>query len=983
MRNNRIIKTLVAAVFLLALFTISVLAQEGSFTESFDDPSLPGWNRSSEVTVEDGILHLDPGNHIAKGGNWQDMELSTRLQRSGGGEIVIFYQTSAAGSYILVIGPDFIISQRESGGVVSELAAKSPLAIPLEDWFEVKISVSGGNHQIMIDGVNVLESEDADPLPPGGMGFETLGGAYLEVDEITIIVAGNGESASVDETPEPTAIHTVMPNFDPTSQSWIRLGGPLGGLGYDIRMHPDDPDIMYVTDANAGVHKSDDGGQTWISVNEGIDLRTGITGDLIPVFCLTIDPNNNDTIWIGLTGVGGIYRSGDAGRTWQKRTQGIIEENGLTIRGITVEPGNSNIVYAAGEVSSFVWAGESRSGRGFDMTMGVVYKSTDGGQNWDAIWRGDNLARYIWIDPTNTQIIYVSTGIFDREAANTDVEANDPGGVGIIKSTDGGRSWEVIDADNGLTGLYVGTLFMHPEDPRTLLAGTGHDYWSGPHDQGGVELTAAGVFISNDGGNSWRRTLEGEPIYSVEYCIGNPDIAYAAGPYSVYRSENGGDSWKRVSGGQDSRGYWGPPGVVAGFPIDIQCDPRDHDRLFVNNYGGGNFLSEDGGKTWVDASKGYSGAIVFGGLAMSPSDPTRIYAGARSGLFSSNDSGETWAGLAYEPARHAEITALGVSPVDADIIISSPWDISRLVRSETGGIDWQPMKRFGEQSASRAADLVFSVTDPNIAYLALSNPDCKYLGFDACKKRGGGIYKSNDGGLTWSNANDDNTKAINAMSIAVDPVDADIVYVAAIGKGAFKSSDGGASWEKLSLNCDVWSLAVHPTDSSVIYAGCQGGLHISKDSGETWNRPTAGLPPQALYIDIVIDPSSPNSIWAADYFSGIYFSDDDGSNWVSHNEGLTVRAVTDLVISQDGRTLFAATHGGGVYRLDLEDQPPESTASSVAGTQPVTEAASVDEVSSESEPTELDRGVVIGIVLAVIVIGAMTIIISRRRRRQV
>ena len=74
--------------------------------------------------------------------------------------------------------------------------------------------------------------------------------------------------------------------------------------------------------------------------------------------------------------------------------------------------------------------------------------------------------------------------------------------------------------------------------------------------------------------------------------------------------------------------------MVAGFPIDMQCDPRDANRVFVNAYGGGNFLSEDGGQTWRVASKGYTGALMAQ-VAVVQDDPARVYACARSGVFAS------------------------------------------------------------------------------------------------------------------------------------------------------------------------------------------------------------------------------------------------------------------------------------------------------------------------------------------------------------
>src|SRR3972149_278995 len=232
-------------------------------------------------------------------------------------------------------------------------------------------------------------------------------------------------------------------------QAWVRLGGPPGGLGYDIRMRPDNPDIMYVTDAFSGVHVSRDGGRTWTPSNEGIDGRAGLSSDAIPVFSLTIDPNNYDILWVGLQGQRGIYRSVDGGRSWERMDRGIHNDFGITIRGFAVEPGNSNVVYAAGELDSYAWSGKPKRGVFFDLVKGVIYKTTDGGLQWKEIWRGDNLARYVWIDPTNHNTLYASTGIFDREAANSDPAAGSPGGVGVIKSLDGGLTWNSMNAGLG------------------------------------------------------------------------------------------------------------------------------------------------------------------------------------------------------------------------------------------------------------------------------------------------------------------------------------------------------------------------------------------------------------------------------------------------------------------------------------------------------------------------------------------------------
>ena len=187
---------------------------------------------------------------------------------------------------------------------------------------------------------------------------------------------------------------------------------------------------------------------------------------------------------------------------------------GFSFRGITVDPYNSNIVYAACEINSLRWYGDLLTGYEFDKTMGAVYKTEDGGDSWYEIWYGDNLARYIWIDPLDTQVLYVSTGIFDREAANSDTTTNDPGGVGILKSFDGGLHWE--EKNNGLTNLYIGSLFMHPKDPDILLAGADNASYG----QG------VGVFRTTDGGDNWTKVLA-QPAQSVEFAVAGSLIACA------------------------------------------------------------------------------------------------------------------------------------------------------------------------------------------------------------------------------------------------------------------------------------------------------------------------------------------------------------------------------------------------------------------------------------------------------------------------
>ena len=345
------------------------------------------------------------------------------------------------------------------------------------------------------------------------------------------------------------------------------MGGPIGGVGYDIRMDPRNPDVMYVTDAMTGVHKSVDGGTNWFPTNQGIDKRLGPSSDEIPVFCLTLDPNQPDTIWVGLQDVGGVYRSDDGGQTWQLKNSGIPYTAGFTVRGVAVEPGNSNIVYVSGEIASWRWNSHVQMpGVEFDRVKGVVYKSTNGGNSWQQIWFGESLARYVIIDPQNVNSLYVSTGIFDREAANSDPVSRTPGGLGVLHSIDGGETWN--QANNGIGNLYVGSLYMHPKNSQVLLAASGNNSYR----DGG------GVYITRDGGQNWKYKA-GTHITSVEISERDPDVMYAAGDYEFFRSDDGGHSWMKLS----PESGWGVAGIRPGFPIDLQVDPRNSQRIFVNN----------------------------------------------------------------------------------------------------------------------------------------------------------------------------------------------------------------------------------------------------------------------------------------------------------------------------------------------------------------------------------------------------------------
>jgi photosystem II stability/assembly factor-like uncharacterized protein len=923
---------IVLVMGLLLGVVLSVQAQEVGFNEPFDDPALPGWDHNPNAVGIDGVLRLEGGGFAFHPGEWINFELSLRVRRTGSEEIIVLFQSSEGQSYILVIGVDFVLLQREAAGNLVELASAYAVEIPQESWFGLQAHALDGGFLLLLNDQLILEAADQNPLPPGGIGFEVLGGTIGEFDDLELRLLGDQEPGQESEPQQP---ESQTPEGEPAASgdlAWVRTGGPLGGLGYDVRMRPDNPDKMYVTDAFAGVFISDDGGQNWYASNQGISAAGGMSGDAIPIFCLTIDPTNYDIIWTGTQGVRGIFRSEDGGKTWQKRDNGVIEDEGITFRGFTVDTNDNNIVYAAAEITGWTWAGKDMVGREFDRVKGVVYKTTNGGQNWSAVWRGDNLARYIWIDPRDSDVLYISTGIFDREAADSDPIAGTPGGEGVLKSTDGGQTWQNIN--NGLKNLYVGTLFMHPENPDILLAGTGNNQY---HEQ-------SGVYFTSDGGMTWQQTLVGRGGISVEFSSLDPNIAYAGDTDGIFRSIDGGWTWEQMDSEEQG---WGTLGVLAGFPIDFQVDPRDPNRIFANNYGGGNFLSEDGGATWTVASTGYTGAQVRA-IAVDPNDPARVYVAARSGIFVSQDGGNNWQGLSFPPARVLEWNAVAIDPNNSrNILAANNWLMGSILRSMDGGISWGLPVPEGEMGYAWRS----------LAY-APSNSKIIYAGAGAFSSAGSfndelegiGINLSTDGGVSWNSANDGNSEKAQVAGLAVSPIDAQVVFAATVNKGLLLSRDSGQNWTRLSQglpgNYSAFSVAVSPDQPDWVYVGLnRQGLYRSTDGGTSWVQASPGLNPESQISSIIFDPTNAQVIYAADRSGGVFRSTDSGQRWQAINQGLLTRAVNALSISSDGLHLYAATEGGGVFRLDLNGQPPVSS-----GTPLIFEDLTEDEGERAEQP---------------------------------
>ena len=563
-----------------------------------------------------------------------------------------------------------------------------------------------------------------------------------------------------------------LPNTNDPLNTWIKTKGPIGGLGYNVRYRHDNPDIMYFTDVWSGVQKSTDGGLNWIQSNgEGqgnIDFRVGPSLDNIPVYALRIDPNDEDILWIGLQDNGGLFKSYDGGQFWESKHNGLdsnkiipqqksqnadeeedASELQLNVRMIEVEPGNSDVVYVMGDVDTQV------DGFQFNRTRGFVFKSTDGGEQFELVGDFANLTRWLFFtNSEDTEKLLVTTGLFDREpdtAAEKEYEelsddAIPSGlGVGVFISNDGGKNWhESNQGINHKRSMHFGGADQSPFDEKLIIIASGNDVDNSLRDYSGA------IYKSIDGGGSWKDV---SPLYSglgmfgaVAFAESDKNIVYVAGENEFLRSTDQGETWIIQE-------HWGPPGIKPGNPIDMVVSKSDPNTVFINNYGGGVFKTEDGGKTWIEWSNGYSGANIFG---ISATSTGCLAANGRSKIHLSADFGETWQGILYGKSRNLG-DGLAIKFLSHDdsnqTIIATDANNGHLYYSNNLGNDWE--------IATGLVNIEHSLFEESfgihIVEEASSNPMVLYAGYIQSKikghdphqldeiERSPGMYKSVDG----------------------------------------------------------------------------------------------------------------------------------------------------------------------------------------------------------------------------------------------
>jgi hypothetical protein len=184
-------------------------------------------------------------------------------------------------------------------------------------------------------------------------------------------------------------------------------------------------------------------------------------------------------------------------------------------------------------------------------------------------------------------------------------------------------------------------------------------------------------------------------------------------------------------------------------------------------------------------------------------------------------------------------------------------------------------------------------------------------------------------------------------------------------------------------------VAVSPVDASFLLTSIhERGLFVSGDGGVSWRQISSGLESNGSHHRVVFDPTNARIAYTTDTFSGVYRSTDAGLTWLQINTGLDMRAATGLAVSADGQHVYVGTNGAGVYRLDLNGQPPVPVSQpEVAETEPP--APSTPAVPGTVTPSAAPAGasgrsaanwLYLGLGVAALVLIALAFVLGRRSR---
>ena len=398
--------------------------------------------------------------------------------------------------------------------------------------------------------------------------------------------------------------------------------------------------------------------------------------------------------------------------------------------------------------------------------------------------------------------------------------------------------------------------------------------------------------------NDWRNT--GPPGGDVRGLVvdpSNPDRFYFGTlDGQIYTSADGGKRWQLLYN-------FGKPRL---FVDHIIVDPRNPRVLYVgahrHNQPGGFFKSTDGGVTWRESSQLKNEALHS--LAQSESDPNTLIAGTFTGIFRSDDAGESWKQLPTQSTQGLiHVESLAIDPRTANTMYAGTFYLP--YKSTDGGQSWRSIKNG-------------IIDDSDIFAIDIDPLDPNHIIASACS----GIYESKNGGEAWRKVQGIPSQSRRTRAILQHPSVPGMVY-AGTTEGFWRSDKGGDpdSWMvTTSRQLEINSIAVHPSRPDMVFIGTNNyGVMVSNDAGKTFTPTNGGFSGRFANV-ILADRETPNRIYASTINTAtgggfLFVSNDNGESWRPSMRSMPSRLITYAIL-QDARNADVIYLGTnlGVYR---------------------------------------------------------------------
>lgn len=700
------------------------------------------------------------------------------------------------------------------------------------------------------------------------------------------------------------------------AMKWRCIGPPRGGRVVAVAGDPHHPMSFYFGACAGGVWKTVDGGLYWRCVSDGF-LSSATIGALAVA---PSDPNvvyagtGETTIRIDVSYGDGIYRSSDAGRSWQHL--GLRDTH--HIGRICVHPDNPDLVYVAALGDAF---GPNKE-RG-------VFRSSDGGKTWrNILHQGrDAGAVDISMDPHNPRILFAAFWHARRSFWHLKSGGT---GSGLFRSVDGGDTWDALSGRNGLPG---GLLGKHGVSASAARSGRVYALVEAEGDK-------TGLYRSDDHGDHWKqvsshRDLMHRPWYYTHVFAdtGQADTVYITN-LQMWKSTDGGEHFVEVT-------------TPHGDNHDLWIDPRNPQRMVQGNDGGA-CVSFNGGDTWSSIYN--QKTAQFYRLDVDNQFPYRVYGTQQDNTSISVPSASEWGTINLGDCSYpgtGESGFIAVHPTDPNIVYcgavgSSPGGAGALQRYDHRTRQIRLVNVWPEKSrgvAPRDLRYRFAWTFPLV--FAPSDPKTLYAG-------GNRVFCTENEGASWTaispdlSLNDPQRQGYSGGDLTHDTAGAEVhATCACLAPSRHRKTELWASTDDGLVHVTrnhgrSWTNVTPRAMPKLAYVGCveisdhhadtiyvsatrykqadyKPYLFATRDGGKSWKSIVGDLPANEITRVIRADPLRPGLLFVGTE-TGIFFSLNEGRQWTRFEGGFPVVPVYDLKIK--GADLVAATHGRSFWILD-------------------------------------------------------------------